>query len=248
MAENTVSFPNLALDKFLGSDPDQDAKSFLLTVEIQINFSLGSRSTDNTEIERYLFRKKALFSSLLEEPAAEWYADSIGETATWEQIGTALVDRFSDDRDKYRHRITAENSVRGNEELIRNFYRWVKSTVDKRWPLDPNGTQAEKDNQQNQRNAKYIEFTVRGFKPNGLNRKAHENLREHPNATRDAFQIQITSNYVIYTISSELVPNTTADQNTKLQSLEQQIKELTALFMEQQVNQVNQWSSRNTNG
>ena len=247
MAENTVSFPDLALDKFSGNDPDQDAKSFLLTVENKINFSLGSRPADNAERARYLFRKKALFSSLLRGPAAEWYADSITDAATWDQIRTAFIDRFSDDRDKYRHRITAENCVRGNEELIKNFYHRVKSAVDKGWPLDPNGNQNERDNQQNQRNAKYIEFTVRGLRPTGLKRKAHEYLIEHPNATWDAFQTHITSKDVIYTISSELVPNATSDQNTKLHSLEQQIKELTALFKEQQVNQVTQPNSRPAN-
>ena len=101
--------------------------------------------------------------------------------------------------------------------------------------------------QQNQRNAKYIEFTVRGLKPNGLKRKTHEYLMEHPNATWDAFQAHITSRDIIYTISSELVPNATTDQNFKLQSLEQQIKELTAVFKEQQVNQVNQSNSRPVN-
>ena len=80
-----------------------------------------------------------------------------------------------------------------------------------------------------------------------MKRKAHEYLIEHPNATWDAFQTHITSKDVIYTISSELVPNSNTDQNTKLHSLEQQIKELTALFKEQQVNQVNQSTSRPTN-
>ena len=176
MAENTVSFLDLALDKFSGNEPDQDAKSFLLTVENKINFSPGSRPTDIPERARYLFRKKALFSSLLRGPAAEWYADSINDAATWDQIRTAFIDRFPDKRDKYRHRITAENCVRGNEELIKNFYHRVKSAVDKGWQLDPNGTNAERDNQQNQRNAKYIEFTVRGLRPTGLKRKAHEYL------------------------------------------------------------------------
>ena len=243
MAENRVSFPDLALDNFSGNDPDQDAKSFLLTVENKINFSLGSRPTDNAERARYLFRKKALFSSLLRGPAAEWYAESTNDAATWDQIRTAFIDRFSDDRDKYRHRITAEICVRGNEEIIKNFYHRVKSAVDKGWPLDPNGTQNERDNQQNQRNAKYNEITVRGLKPTGLKRKAHEYLIEHPNATWDAFRTHITSKDVIYTISSLLVPNATSDQNTKLHSLEQQIKELTPLFKEQQVNQITQSNS-----
>ena len=228
MADNTVSFPDLALDKFSGNDPDQYAKSLLLTVENKTNFSLGSTPTDIAERARYLFRKKALFSSLLRGPAAEWYADSINDAATWDQIRTAFIDRFLDDRDKCRHRITAENCVRGNEELIKHFYQRVKSAVDKGWPLDPNGTNAERDNQQNQRNAKNIEFTIRGLRPTGLEKKAHGYLIEHPNATWDAFQTHITSKHVIHTISSKLVPNGSSDQNTKLHSLKQQIKELTA--------------------
>ena len=78
----------------------------------------------------------------------------MNDAAAWDQIRTAFIDRFSDDRDKYRHRTTAENCVRGNEELIKNFYHRVKSAVDKGWPLDPIGTQAERDNQQNQRKTK----------------------------------------------------------------------------------------------
>ena len=132
-----------------------------------------------------------------------------------------------------RQRITAEICIRGNEELIKNVYHRVKSAVDKGWPLDPNGTQAEKDYQQNHRNAKYIEFKVRGLKPTRLKKEAHENPIEHPNATWDAFQTHITSKDVIYKISSELLLNATFDQNTKLHHLEQQIKELSALFKEQ---------------
>ena len=213
MAENTVSFPDLALDQLSGNDPDQDAKSFLHTIQNKINFSFGSRPTDFAERTRYLFRKKALFSSLLRVPAAEWYADSINDAATWDQNRTAFMDRFSDDRDKHRHRITTENCVRGTEEMIENFYHRVKRAVDEGWPLDPNGTQAQRDNQQNKKNAKYIEFTVRGLK-----REAHDYLIEHPNATWDAFQTHITSKDAIYAISSELLPNATTDQNTKLHS------------------------------
>ena len=207
---------------------------------------LGSEPTNVAERARCLFRKKALFSSLLRGPAAEWYADSIGDSATRDEIRTTFIDRFSDDGDKLTQNHSRELCA-GNEELIENFCHRVKSDVDKGWPLDPNGTQAERDNQQKQRNAKYIEFKLRGLKPNGLKRKAHENLIEHPNATWDAFQTHITSKDAIYTISSVLVPNATTDQNTKLHCLEQQVKKLTALIKEQQVNQVNQSSSRTAN-
>ena len=163
MAENTVSFPDLALDKFSGNGPDQDAKSFLLTVENKINFSLGSRPTDISARKRCSFRTKARFSSLVRGRAADWYADSKGDAATWDEIRTAFIDRFSYDRNKYRQRITAENCVRGNEELIKNFYHRVKSAVNEEWLLDPNRTPAERDNQRNQRNDIYIELTVRGL-------------------------------------------------------------------------------------
>ena len=106
---------------------------------------------------------------------------------------------------------------------------------------------AERNKQQNQKNAKYVKFTVRGLELTRLKRKAHEYLIEQPNATWDAFQTHITSKDVIYTISSEPVPNATSDQNTKLHSLEQQTKELTALFKEQQVNQVIQSNPRPVN-
>ena len=99
----------------------------------KINFSLGSRTTDNAEKARYSFKKEALFSSLFRGLAAEGYADSINDTAAWDQTKTTFIDRFSDDRDKYRHRITAENCVRGNEEIIKNFYHRDKSAVDKGW-------------------------------------------------------------------------------------------------------------------
>ena len=134
--------------------------------------------------------------------------------------------------------------MRGNEELIGNFYHRVKSAVDKGWPLDPNGNQTERIDQKDQRKAKYIEFTVKRLRPNGLRRKVHQYLIEQPNATWDAFQAHMKSKDVIYTVSSELVPNATTDQNTKLHSLEHKIKELTALFKEQQVNQLNQSSPR----
>ena len=67
MTVNTVSFPDLALENFSGNDPDQDAKSFLLTVENKINFSLGSGPTDAAKRARYLFRKKHYFLHFFED-------------------------------------------------------------------------------------------------------------------------------------------------------------------------------------
>ena len=179
MAQNAVSFPDLALDKFSGNDPDQDVKSFLLTVENRLDFSLGSQPNDAGEAARYLFRKKAFFSSLLREPAAEWYEgfNTGNLLPTWIQFRTVFITRFSDDRDKYRHRITAENCVRG-KELIKKFYHRFKQAVDKGWCIDAAANQNERDAQRNLRNQKYIDFTIKGLTPSGLGRKAHEYLIE----------------------------------------------------------------------
>ena len=214
MAQNAVSFPDLALDKFSGNDPDQDVKSFLLTVENKIDFSLGSPPNAADDAARYLFRKKALFSSLLRGPAAEWYEGfNVGNPLpTWIQVRTAFITRFSDDRDKYRHRITAENCVRGKEELVKNFYHRVKQAVDKGWPIDAAANQNERDAQQNLRNQKYIDFTIRGLTPSGLKRKAHEYLIEHPNTTWDNFKDHVANKDLIYSVSSEFVPNSTNEQ------------------------------------
>ena len=65
-----------------------------------------------------IYSEKRHFSSVLRGPAAEWYADNITDEHDWQHIRTHFRTRFSDYRDKYRYRVTAENSVRGNEEII----------------------------------------------------------------------------------------------------------------------------------
>ena len=70
MANTHLAYPDLAIDKFSGTDPDQDAESFIQLIERQFNFALGDAPGDAGELANYTFRKKALFSSLLRGPAA----------------------------------------------------------------------------------------------------------------------------------------------------------------------------------
>ena len=72
MAITHLAYPDLAIDKFFGKDLDQDAESFIQIIERKINFALGDAPADARELVNYTFRKKALFSSLLRGPAAEW--------------------------------------------------------------------------------------------------------------------------------------------------------------------------------
>ena len=71
MAAAYLAYPDLALNKFSGTDPDQGAESFIQLIERNINFAFGDAPGVAGELANYNFKKKALFSSLLRGPAAE---------------------------------------------------------------------------------------------------------------------------------------------------------------------------------
>ena len=115
MADTHLAYPDLALDKFSGTDPDQDAESFVQLKEKKINFALGDAPADPDELVSYTFRKNSLFSSLLRRPAAEWYENNIENATTWAETREQFITRFSDGRrKKFRHRMEVEQCVRGN--------------------------------------------------------------------------------------------------------------------------------------
>ena len=62
MANAHLAYPDLALDTFSGTDPDQDAEAFISLIECKINYALGTEP-DEADAEHviYLFRKKAFF-------------------------------------------------------------------------------------------------------------------------------------------------------------------------------------------
>ena len=78
MANAHLAYLDLALNKFSGTDPDQDAQAYIRLKECKNFFALGTE-LDPADVEHviYLFRKKTLFSSLLRGPAAEWYGSTI---------------------------------------------------------------------------------------------------------------------------------------------------------------------------
>ena len=91
MANTHLVYPDLSIEKFSGTDPDQDVESFIQLIERKINFAHGDAPADASELRNYTFRKKALFSFLLREPAAGWYESNITNATTWglfEQISS----------------------------------------------------------------------------------------------------------------------------------------------------------------
>ena len=50
MAAAHLAYPDLAVDKFFGTDPNQDAESFIQLIERKINFALGDAPADAGEL------------------------------------------------------------------------------------------------------------------------------------------------------------------------------------------------------
>ena len=162
MAVAHLAYPDLAVDKFSGKDPEQDAEFLVQLIERKINFALGDAPGDAGELANYTFRKKSLFSSLLRGPAAEWYENNITNATTWENVWTKFITRFLDGRNKFPYRMEVEHCIRGDGEEIRSFLHRVKRTVDKGWPDEMNGIEAAHQNaeraaQGRQRRQRYMD-------------------------------------------------------------------------------------------
>ena len=97
---------------------------------------------------------------MLRGPAAEWYGSTIQDAMTWDEVRTLFKTRFSDGRNKFRHRMQVEHCIRADGEEIRNFLHRIKKTVDKGWPDDmvgiaPGDQNAERTAQARQRRQRY---------------------------------------------------------------------------------------------
>ena len=216
MANAHLAYPDLALDKFSGADPDQVAESFVQLIERKINFALGDAPADPDDLISNTFPNKALFFSLLRGPAAEWYENNIENATTWADTRAQYITRFSDGRNNFRHRMEVEHCVRGDGEEIRNFLHRIKKIVDKGWPDDMEGI-VEADRvaeRQAQGRQRYIDYTLRGLRPRYLQRKAQEYMMEHRNAIWNAFSTRIIQRDVSYQVSSNFLND---EEQTKVQ-------------------------------
>ena len=242
MANAHLAYPDLAIDKFSGTDSDQDAESFIQLIERKINFALGDAPADAGELVNYTFRKKALFSSLLQGPVAEWYESNITNATTWEDVRTNFITRFSKGRNKFRFRMEVEHCIRGDGEEIRNFLHRIERTVDKSWPEDLNGIEAanqaaERTAQGRQRGQRYKDNSLKGLRPRYLQRKAQEYLMENPNATWNDFSARIIQRDVSFQVSSNFLND---EEQTKAQmaTLGPEMKNLRSELQEHRVNAV----------
>ena len=153
---NTVAYPGLTLEKFIGIDSSEDPTAFIRLLENKISFSLGSRPTANKNGQQTVYddRRKALFGSVLRGPAAERF-DSLDAALAWEEMKTKFINRFTDGKMQYRLRIEAENLKRQPDVNIKSYIHRIKTFVDKGWLTPPNATQEASTVCENRRIGKY---------------------------------------------------------------------------------------------
>ena len=241
MAHSHLAYPDLALDNYSSTDPDHDAEAFIRLTECKINFAPGT-DPDEADAEHviYVFRKRALFSSWRRAPAAEWYGSTITDAMTWNDVRTLFITRFSDGRNKFRHRMEVEHCIRADGEEIRNFLHRIKKTVDKGWPDDkveiaPGYQNAERTAHARQKRQRYIDYTLKGLKPRYLQRKAQEYIIEHLNATWNDFSTHLINKDVSYQVSTSFL-NDEEQNKAQMASLGQELKNLRTELKEHRIN------------
>ena len=243
MAQNYLAYPDLGRDQFTGIDPDQDPQQFVQLIEKKFRFSHGDVPAQQNAIDDYNFRRKSYFATLLRGPAAESFETSITDQNTWDEIRERFITRFADGRNKFRHRMEAENLIRRDGEEIKNFLHRVKIMVGKGWPDDLAGVQqknqnAERTAQERQRRQRCIEYSLKGLRPLKLREKAHEYLMDHPNANWDQFTQEIINKDLSYTVTSAL---TSGESHTDpiIQEMRDDIKGIKLQIKENNTNTIN---------
>ena len=93
----------------------------------------------------------------------------------------------------------------------------------------------ERTAQERQRRQRYFDYTIKGLRPRYLQRKAHEYLMEHPNATWNDFLTHLNNKDVSYQVSTSFL-NDEEQNKAQMASLEQKLKNLRTELKEHRVN------------
>ena len=227
---NVVAYPDIALEKFTGLDPSEDAQDFINLIIRKIQFSLGTRpAADPDQAAVYDARQRALFGSVLRGPAAQWF-ESLNPALAWNDIRTQFIARFTDEKDKYRKRIEVENLRRQPEELIKSYIHRLTKTIEKGWP-DPDFNEAFRE-------GKSMEYFVRRLTPPALKQKVHQFLIENVGATWQQLRDHVSTKDLSFAVSSEFTGTSSNSMDNKLEieGLKNQIRELTSLMKDHKIN------------
>ena len=166
--------------------------------------------------------------------------EHITDAKIWNDVRTLFITKFSDGRNKFRHRRETEHCIRDDGEEIRNFLHRIKTTVDKGWPdelvgIGSGDQNVERTAQARQRRQRFIDYTLKGLRPRYLQRKAQEHLVEHPNASWNDFSTHLIIKDVSYQVSTGFL-NDEEQNKAQLASLGQDLKNLRTELKEHRIN------------
>ena len=128
-----------------------------------------------------------------------------------------FITRFSDGRNKLRHRLEVKHYWPDNMNGIPNAQQNAERTTEKR--------------QQKQR---YMDYNLRGFKPNYLHLTAQEQLKDYPNATWKDFLTHNIQEDLMLQISSNFLHDV-EQIKTELATLGQEMRNLRVELQEHRV-------------
>ena len=166
----------------------------------------------------YPYAASDKFSYTEPDKDAESFLQLIEATTLWNGIKMNFVTGFSDGRNRFRQRLEVEHC----------------------WPDDTNGIpnaqqNAERTTQKRQQKQRYMDYNLRGFKPNYFQLKAQEQLMEYPNASWNDFSTQNIQEAVMLQVSSNFLHDV-EQIKTELGTLRQEMRNLRVELQEHRVN------------
>ena len=136
----------------------------------------------------YPYAASDKFSCAEPDKVAESFLQLTEATTLLNGMKMNCITRFSDGRNKFRHRFEVEHC----------------------WPDDTNGIpnaqqNAERTTQKRQQKQRYMDYNLRGLKSNYLQLKSQEKLMEYPNVTWNDFSNHNTQQDLMLQVSSNFL-------------------------------------------
>ena len=166
----------------------------------------------------YPYAASDKFSCTEPDIDAESFLQLTEATTLWNGLKMNFITRCSEGRNKFRHRLEVEHCWPDDTNGVPNAQQNVKRTTQKR--------------QQKQR---YMDYNLRGLKPNYLQLKAREQLMECPNATRNDFSTHNIQKDVMLQVSSNFLHDV-EQIKAELTTLSQEMRNLRVEFQEHRLN------------
>ena len=157
------------------------------------------------------------FSCTEPDKDAESFLQVTEATTLWNGMKMNFITRFSDGRNKFRHRLEVEHCWPDDTSVI---------------PIAQQN--AERTTQKRRQKQRYLDYKLRGLKPNYSQLKAQEPFTEYPNATCNNFSTHKIQEDVMLQVSSNFLHDL-EQMKTELARLGQEMRNLRVEFQEQRV-------------